>query len=84
MKLKIDQILEKYWDAETSVEEERMLREYFSSSEIHPDHAPFSSLFGYYHHQCTQVMPSHISLSKPKVVVMSLRTWLYAAAAVST
>ncbi len=41
----IDQLLEKYWAAETSLEEERQLRDYFQNKEVAPQHEPFSALF---------------------------------------
>lgn len=44
----IDAILVKYWNAETSVEEERQLSEYFAGDSIAPEHEQFKDLFGYY------------------------------------
>ncbi|MEM9545294.1 MAG: hypothetical protein AAGA77_04940 [Bacteroidota bacterium] len=44
----VDALLEKYWNAETSLEEEAQLRDYFSSDHVTPEHKEFSGLFTYY------------------------------------
>lgn len=44
----IDLILEKYWNAETSVEEEAQLREYFSNDSVAPEHLQYRDLFTFY------------------------------------
>lgn len=41
-------LLEKYWNCETSLDEEAQLRTYFSSNEVHEDHKEFAALFQYY------------------------------------
>lgn len=41
-------ILEKYWNGETSIAEEKALRHYFSKEEIDPDLLPYKDLFTYY------------------------------------
>lgn len=43
----IRQLLEKYWQAETSVEEERVLAEYFRQVEIAPDLEPVRGVFAW-------------------------------------
>ena len=47
-KIEIDALLNKYWNAETSIEEEQLLRNYFSGSRIDDAHLPFRPLFGFY------------------------------------
>jgi hypothetical protein len=44
---KIRALLEKYWQAETSVEEERVLAEYFRQSEIPADLEPVRGVFAW-------------------------------------
>ena len=44
----IDALLDKYWAAETSLEEEATLMAYFKSDGIDPAHASYRSLFNYY------------------------------------
>jgi hypothetical protein len=45
---KIRALLDKYWEGETSLEEEQNLRSYFSSSQVADEFLPFSPLFNYY------------------------------------
>jgi hypothetical protein len=45
MRPDINQLLDKYWEGETSVEEEYSLKEYFRKGDINPDHLPFMDLF---------------------------------------
>ncbi len=41
----INNILEKYWNAETSLKEEAELKAYFSSNDVSEEHQPFAGLF---------------------------------------
>ena len=41
----INKLLEKYWEAETTLEEEKILSDYFHSSEIAPEHKDFAPMF---------------------------------------
>lgn len=42
---KIDELLERYWEGETSLEEERALKRYFESADIAERHLPVAPLF---------------------------------------
>lgn len=44
----IDLILEKYWNAETSLEDEAQLKAYFSGDAIAPEHKQYADLFTFY------------------------------------
>lgn len=44
---RIEQLLEKYFEAETSIAEEKELKDYFSSSDVAPSLEQYKSLFGY-------------------------------------
>lgn len=44
----INELLEKYWNAETSLEEEQFLASYFSGNDIAPDHVQYKPLFQFY------------------------------------
>lgn len=48
---KIKILLEKYWNCETTVEEESLLKEYFSGTDIPEDLKEFTPLFQYYKSQ---------------------------------
>lgn len=43
----IDQLLERYWQCETSIEEESMLRDFFSKEDIPAHLLPYKKLFVY-------------------------------------
>lgn len=45
---KIDQLLEKYWECQTSLEEESTLKEYFNAGVIEEKHKEVAPLFQYY------------------------------------
>ncbi len=44
----IRQLLEKYFDGETSVADERILKDYFSSDAVAPEFSEYKDLFGFY------------------------------------
>jgi len=43
----IDQLLERYWDAETSVEEENILKAFFNQTEVPAELEKYRALFAY-------------------------------------
>jgi len=49
-------LLEKYWQAETSVEEEQTLAAYFKGDDVDPDLQPYADLFAYFEEE-TRVSP---------------------------
>lgn len=51
MRPDIDSLLDKYWDGNTSLEEERLLKTYFQSGQVQTEHLPFQDLFGWMDHQ---------------------------------
>ena len=48
---RINELLDKYWEAETSPEEEKELRDYFRQGNVAPEHEAFLPLFGYFSQQ---------------------------------
>ncbi|QOI96172.1 MAG: hypothetical protein HRU69_01175 [Flammeovirgaceae bacterium] len=48
-----DELLKKYWDCQTSLDEEKELREYFRQTDVPEDLAPAASLFRYFDEQKT-------------------------------
>jgi len=46
-------LLEKYWSAETTVEEEKTLAAYFTQPSIDPELEPYRDLFGWYAEEAT-------------------------------
>lgn len=45
---KIRPLLEKYFDGETSIEDERILKNYFSSDAVAPEFSEYKDIFGFY------------------------------------
>lgn len=87
---RINELLDKYWEAETSPEEEKELRDYFGQGNVAPEHEAFLPLFGYFNRQqhvgYTLPAPEHIRAlaeEKPRVVSLSsTRKYIIAVAAV--
>lgn len=48
---KIKELLNKYFEAQTSIAEENLLKEYFSQQNIAPELQQYQSLFGYFSNQ---------------------------------
>ncbi len=59
---RIEQLLEKYFDAETSIAEENQLKEYFSSPDVAPHLEQYGSMFGYFASEATQKFDKTIPL----------------------
>lgn len=76
---KIDHLLEKYFEGETSIAEENELRTYFSSPNVAPPHEQYKPLFGYFsfakEQQFERTVPLH---SKKRKIV----AWLSVAASI--
>ncbi|MBK8080845.1 MAG: hypothetical protein IPK25_11490 [Saprospiraceae bacterium] len=44
MDAQINDLLEKYWEGETTVEEENILKSYFQNGQVMPEHEAFTPL----------------------------------------
>lgn len=44
----INHLLEKYWEGETSLQEEETLQQYFNNGSVKPEHEEFKSLFAFF------------------------------------
>lgn len=73
MKPTIDNLLEKYWDGLSTLDEEKQLKDYFNSGNIDNAHKGLSPLFAYYKQESeitTDFVPDLSftkEVSKPKV-----------------
>ena len=74
----IEKILEKYFNAETSIAEENELRAYFSSQDVAPHLEQYRPMFGYFSQAGTQRFEKTIPLKSKKRYV----AWLSVAASV--
>lgn len=48
---KIEELLEKYFEAETSIEEEKLLQKYFTSNNVASHLEPYKSIFGFFENE---------------------------------
>ncbi|HTJ11642.1 MAG TPA: hypothetical protein VL547_06445 [Dinghuibacter sp.] len=83
----IKALLEKYWQAETSLEEEQRLRAYFRGSSVDPSLREYRAVFGYFGEPVAVTLPPDFDermMARLQAPVRRLyhRGWMYAAAAV--
>jgi hypothetical protein len=87
--VKIENLLEKYFQGETSIAEENELRNYFSSSNVAQHLEQYKPIFGYFslakEHQFTPEIPlqskkrnvAWISIAASVVVLLGIGTYAY-------
>ena len=75
---KIEKLINKYLEAETTLEEEKLLKDYFSKEDIPVHLVEYKKLFNYYTNSSLDVSTKTISLPK---VALNLK-WLSVAAMV--
>ena len=66
MRPDIDNLLEKYWEGETSVEDEKVLKQYFKSSDVEEEHAAFKDLFVFFENVSQITYPIESQSVEPK------------------
>lgn len=71
---KMEVLLEKYFEGETSIEEEKELKDYFSSSNVAEHLEQYRPLFGYFAEAKEQKLTNNVTLisKKRKVAWLSL------------
>lgn len=86
---KIENILEKYFQGETTIAEENQLKEYFSSSDVAQHLEQYKPIFGYFsqvkQQKSTQKIPlqtkkrnvAWLSIAASVVVLLGLGTYLF-------
>ena len=70
----IQSILEKYWEAETSIEEENILRSYFLYGQVAPEHEAFRPMFDFFAEEKSQQYDKALSFD-PKTQIKPLVPW---------
>lgn len=79
----IKELLDRYWEGETSLKEEQLLRTYFNSNQVAKELEPFRPLFVYYKEQKAKTTTQSFEKLKRKPVVHRLLpTWFTVAASV--
>lgn len=76
----IEKLVDKYLDAETTLQEEQILQEYFTSSNVAPHLEEYSMLFGYFKQSKDETYTKTIQL-KPEKTKKNWK-WLSVAASV--
>ena len=77
--VKIEKLLEKYFEAETTIAEEKQLKAYFSSEEVAQHLEQYRSLFGYFSEAKEEQLDKSIPLKPKKKSVLK---WFNVAAVV--
>ncbi|TDQ25476.1 hypothetical protein [Tenacibaculum caenipelagi] len=76
----IEKLLDKYLDAETTLQEEQVLQEYFTSNDVAPHLQEYSMMFGYFKQSKDETFTKTIQL-KPERTKKNWK-WLSVAASV--
>lgn len=66
-KSQIDQLLEKYWNADSTIEEETMLKNYFVSDQVDSSHQQYAHLFQFFKDKSEIVSQKELSLTQEQV-----------------
>lgn len=80
----IDQLLDKYWEGQTSLEDEKTLQQYFSGDDIASQHLAYQSLFQFFKKEKghTYSRDIELNLSREKeAVIRSVRPFNWRAIA---
>lgn len=83
---KMEALLEKYFEGETSIAEENELKDYFSSSDVAPHLEQYRPLFGYFAEAKEQKLMNNVHLisKKPKGAWLSIAASIAVLIAVGT
>jgi len=87
MKTTIAALIEKYFRAETTLEEENILRNYFASGEIDEEWLPYKTLFDTFSAVSEEKSTPGISFmpeKKQRIPILANRKWLFAIKAIAS
>jgi hypothetical protein len=79
---KIERLVEKYFDGETSVEEEKELRKYFASTDVASHLMQYKSIFEYLSHAAAQEYKQELAALPKLQYKKRIKLWLSIAASV--
>lgn len=69
---KIEQLIEKYNDANTTLDEEQYLRQYFTTQQVPPHLTPYKMLFNHFKQVQKEALAQEISLPRKKINYRSI------------
>lgn len=78
----IEKLLKKYFEAETDLVEERMLKKYFSQPEIPGHLEQYRVMFGYFNQEKNETFDKDIAIGSRSKGFKKLYSWLSVAASV--
>jgi hypothetical protein len=82
MKKNMEELLKKYWDGETTLEEEKFIRIYFRGENIKPEHDKYRDLFNFFDEEKEIRYPVSNKSKKEAAVQRSKSSWMRIAAAI--
>lgn len=75
----IDQLLNAYWEGETDLDDEKLLKTYFLSDQVHEEHLAYKDLFVFFNHQADIRYPGKVVEMKPQIKQPRFK-WMWVAA----
>lgn len=75
----IDELLNAYWEGETDLDDEKLLKAYFLTDQVHDSHLPYRDLFVFFDEQARIIYPGRVVEMKPQPKQPRLR-WMWVAA----
>lgn len=78
---KIEQLLDKYFEGETSLKEEKMLRDYFNTQEVAPHLKAYQSMFVHFSVSKAEMSDKEVKVFSEKSAIQHHRSVWYAIAA---
>jgi hypothetical protein len=88
--IKIEEILERYWEGESTLEEEKLLRTYFRSDTVSTEHLPYRDLFSFYANESEKKytgnlkVPDTINQTAQRTKILTIVRRVISAAAILT
>ncbi|HAY70518.1 MAG TPA: hypothetical protein DCX89_01375 [Saprospirales bacterium] len=76
----IDQLLDAYWEGETDLDDEKLLKSYFLSDQVHDDHLAYKDLFVFFDEQAKITYPGKVVEMKPVDKKQPGFKWMWVAA----
>jgi len=76
----IDQLLNAYWEGETDLDDEKLLKSYFLNDQVHEEHLAYKALFVFFDKQAKIIYPGKVVEMKPIAKKQPRFRWMWVAA----